>query len=174
MSRDDSSQSAHSPLSLVFRAAQQLRTTLDRELEPVGITGQQAALVLLCSRGASASFDSLAQNLGTDGAGVTRLADRLEAKGLIARRASPTDRRATQLVLTPTGHDLVPELRRLFARWRARALSGLPPANLSHFAQSLCRILDNTKTGADRDNQPTLVTDFVRRSRSLERRRPYG
>jgi DNA-binding MarR family transcriptional regulator len=174
MSRNDPSQSARTPLSLVFRAAQQLRTTLDRELEAVGITGQQAALVLLCSRGTNASFDSLAKLLGTDGAGITRLADRLEARGLVARRASPTDRRATQLLLTPAAHDLVPELRRLFARWRARALSGLPPADLSHLTQSLCRILDNTKLSLDRDNRPTLMTDLVHQSRSQERRRSHG
>ncbi len=46
---------------------------------------------------------SLARDLETDPASMTRALDRLEAKGLVARERSTTDRRVVQLALTPEG-----------------------------------------------------------------------
>ena len=45
--------------------------------------------------------------------GVTKLADKLSAKGLVHRQASPNDGRAQTLALTPAGQDLTPELAAL-------------------------------------------------------------
>jgi DNA-binding MarR family transcriptional regulator len=49
----------------------------------------------------------LAQAFGMRSSSVTGLADRLEAKGLIARRAHPTDRRSVVLQATRRGRSLV-------------------------------------------------------------------
>ena len=45
----------------------------------------------------------LAETLACDASNVTGLVDRLESRGLIARQASPADRRVKVLALTPTG-----------------------------------------------------------------------
>ena len=75
---------------------------------------------------------------------VTGLAARLEAEGLVERRASPADRRAGTLRLTPRG-------RREFARqsaahedWIAELLAGLAPADQA----ALHRLLGRAKDGA--------------------------
>ena len=62
----------------------------------------------------------LAQALGMRSSSVTGLADRLEAKGLIARHAHPHDRRAVVLGATRRGRTIVnraigPLLRQLLA-----------------------------------------------------------
>jgi DNA-binding MarR family transcriptional regulator len=63
----------------------------------------------------------LATVLGCDSSNVTGIVDRLEARGLVARRASSEDRRVKHVVLTGDGRDL-----------RDQLLSrvGRPPAGL--------------------------------------------
>lgn len=55
----------------------------------------------------------LAERLGMTRGAISKLADRLLAKALVARRDDPDDGRAHSLALTPAGRRLVPELARL-------------------------------------------------------------
>jgi len=48
----------------------------------------------------------LALALACDNSNVTGIVDRLEARGLVERRAAPHDRRIKMLVVTPAGADL--------------------------------------------------------------------
>lgn len=56
---------------------------------------------------------ALADRLGMTRGAITKIADRLLAKGLARREASATDRRAQSLVITAEGRALVPELAAL-------------------------------------------------------------
>jgi DNA-binding MarR family transcriptional regulator len=67
---------------------------------------QYRALVVLASRGAQRPGD-LAEALGSHPSTVTRLCDRLVAKGLVSRDPSPTNRREVTIVLTGKGRRLV-------------------------------------------------------------------
>jgi DNA-binding MarR family transcriptional regulator len=132
--------------NLIFGVAKAMRTILDRQLEPLSVTGQQAAMMLNCARDLGESFDRLAKSLGTDSAGVTRLADRLEMKGLLIRKPDEVDRRATRLVLSSAGRDLLPALRRSIGRWREQVLKGVSDAELSQLERLLHRILGNIES----------------------------
>jgi DNA-binding MarR family transcriptional regulator len=48
-------------------------------------------------------MNEIAEHLACDASNVTGLVDRLERRGLVERRAAPTDRRVKTLVLTPEG-----------------------------------------------------------------------
>ncbi len=48
----------------------------------------------------------LARSLACDNSNVTGLVDRLEARGLVARKPSADDRRVKHVVLTPAGERL--------------------------------------------------------------------
>ena len=48
----------------------------------------------------------LANLLACDNSTVTGIVDRLEARGLVTRRAYPQDRRVKHIALTPAGTDL--------------------------------------------------------------------
>src|SRR3954468_25041094 len=48
----------------------------------------------------------LAQALACDNSNVTGIVDRLEARGLVERRADPSDRRVKMIVVTAVGADL--------------------------------------------------------------------
>ncbi len=56
---------------------------------------------------------ALAERLGMTRGGISKLADRLTAKRLIARRPNGDDRRYQALALTADGQALVPELARI-------------------------------------------------------------
>lgn len=57
--------------------------------------------------------------------GITFLVDRLTEKGLVAREACPSDRRARYAVLTPAGRVLLKRIFPEHAEVIARALGGL-------------------------------------------------
>ena len=83
---------------------------------------------------------------------VTGLVDRLEKRGLVARREVRTDRRAYRVVLTGAGAGL---LRRILPRYyqeAARAWSGMPArraarliADLQQVARNVQRIAANLR-----------------------------
>ncbi|MDR7124135.1 DNA-binding MarR family transcriptional regulator [Pseudorhodobacter sp. 4114] len=56
---------------------------------------------------------ALADKMGMTRGAISKLADRLLAKGLIRRSDSQTDRRAQVLALTTQGRNMVPDLARL-------------------------------------------------------------
>jgi DNA-binding MarR family transcriptional regulator len=125
----------------VFHLARDLRTAVERELSRYDITSQQAALILMVALHRGAPAARIAEHVGTDTAGMTRLIDRLETKGYVARRLSSEDRRIVTIELTEAGQVLVPMLRAAFARVNQRLLEGLD-ANERGQLHALLRRLD--------------------------------
>ena len=88
---------------------------------------QYRALVVLASRGPQ-SAGTVAEALGVHLSTLTRLCDRLAAKGLVTREPEPNNRRRIRLALTPRGKRLVrsvtakrrAEIARIVARVPAR------------------------------------------------------
>lgn len=77
-----------------------------------------AAVVVLGTWGAGSSVDELARALGVTHSRAVRVADRLEAGGLVRRKRSTADAREVLLHPTPSG-------RRLAARIHARREAAL-------------------------------------------------
>src|SRR5262249_14444654 len=73
--------------SLLTQVGRALNTALDRAFAELDLTAQQAALLMHAHK-SDTSPTQLMARLGTDTAGMTKLIDRLEAKGLLARRRS--------------------------------------------------------------------------------------
>jgi len=130
-------------LPLLFQVARALRTDLEREVGQTGITSQQAGLLLSAWRHRGISPGQLAAPLGTDTAGMTRLLDRLQAKGLVFRRSSSSDRRLVVIELTEAGSALVPQLTPVFQQVNARLLDGLADEDVRRLEQLLRRLRDN-------------------------------
>src|SRR5260370_11032658 len=87
--------------------ARELRTVVDRQVQPLGLTMQQAELLVWTHRQREATPTHLTALLLTDDAGVSRLVDRLEAKGLITRTVHGRDRRSRELRVAPSCRALV-------------------------------------------------------------------
>ena len=71
-----------------------------------GLAPQQAIAIKLLDRERGTPMNELAKTLHCDNSNVTGIADRLEAHGLIERRACPKDRRVKTLVLTEKGAEI--------------------------------------------------------------------
>jgi len=133
---------------LVFQVAREMRTAIDRELAPLDITAQQASVLIRSWRRKEIGPNQMASLLGTDTAGMTRLLDRLEAKGLVARRRSQTDRRSIVIELTPAGEALVPKIGPAFDAVRARLLAGFADQESDRLRATLGRMLENLRDAA--------------------------
>jgi DNA-binding MarR family transcriptional regulator len=132
----------------VFHLARELRNAIERELSPLDVTSQQAALILVAHLHRGVPLARLAGSLGTDTAGMTRLVDRLEAKGLVVRCLGSRDRRHVAVQLTEAGQALAPQLAAAFERVNCRLLEGVNVSELGRFRALMKRLSDNAaRTG---------------------------
>ncbi len=88
---------------LMRKVMSSIRTQADAQLSTHDLTYAQWLPLFKISRCEQTTVASLARDLETDPAAMTRALDRLEAKGLVLRERSTTDRRVVQLALTPEG-----------------------------------------------------------------------
>lgn len=128
--------------SLVSQVGRDLRAATEARLTPFDVTAQQAAVLLHAARHES-SPNQLAAQLGTDTAGMTRLLDRLEAKGLILRRPRLGDRRSVVVELTGEGRELVPRLVPVFGHIAHGLLEGFSEEEVEQLVALLQRMLGN-------------------------------
>lgn len=88
---------------LMRKVMSSIRTQADAQLAAQDLTYAQWLPLFKISLSDQTTVASLARDLETDPASMTRALDRLEAKGLVLRQRSNTDRRVVQLALTPDG-----------------------------------------------------------------------
>jgi DNA-binding MarR family transcriptional regulator len=111
-------------------------SAIDRELESYDVTSAQYIIMGQLAYSLADSSSGLCKGIAYDPGAMTRMVDRLEAKGLIRRVRSEDDRRAVKLDLTDEGKALFPKMRvkvigvlnhllRGFTKSEARQLEGL-------------------------------------------------
>lgn len=88
---------------LMRKVMTSIRTQADAQLLAHDLTYAQWLPLFKISRCPQTTVASLARDLETDPASMTRALDRLEGKGLVVRERSTTDRRVVRLALTPEG-----------------------------------------------------------------------
>jgi DNA-binding MarR family transcriptional regulator len=127
----------------LLRTADAMKRSLAQVIEPHGITPQQYN-VLRILRGAGAEglpTLTIGERMIEQTPGVTRLVDRLERKGLVARTPCPKDRRRVFCTITTKGLHLLEELDDPVNRWDVQAVAVLPPSDLD----SLINLLDRVR-----------------------------
>lgn len=87
--------------------------------------------------GAGLPPSQIAGRMGLTRGAITKLADRLIARGLVLRVADDADGRAQRLTLTLTGRALVPRLAALADRNEADAFGHLSPAQRTTLEETL-------------------------------------
>lgn len=119
-----------------------VRRRLARVVEREGITLQQYN-VLRILRGAGGqpmSALDVAERLIEEAPGVSRLLDRLVAKGLIQRERSAADRRRLECSITRKGLELLARLDEPIVRADSDAMSGLSAREIATLDDLLARI----------------------------------
>lgn len=94
------------------RARNLVAAEVDAALKDVGINSQQLSILLALSRNAAGSAIGLSRMLAVDPALMTRALDKLEARGLVQRTRSETDRRRVDITVTQEGHDAIARCER--------------------------------------------------------------
>lgn len=134
---------AEATISLL-RTADLLRRRLSAVIEPTGITFQQYN-VLRILRGAGADGVptlEIAERMIERAPGITRLIDRLEAKGLVARRRCTEDRRVVYGMITAEGLELLARLDGQVDATDESAMSHLSTQEQKHLIGLLDTIRD--------------------------------
>ncbi len=97
----------------------------------------------------TAGASDLARAAELNPGAMTRLLDKLEAKGLLAREADPDDRRALHITLTAMGRDIWRDIEQCGMRVRDAALAGLSDGERDALTALLERVRNNLITSTD-------------------------
>ena len=141
-------------------------------LAPFGIhPGHKLVLFELDTAGPRTQAQ-LAAATGFEPPTITLSVRQLEDAGLVARRPSPTDRRATLVELSDKGRTLLPELKAAWCRAAEQTVAGftaIPLDQLTDVLADLAASLDTShhQAASDPFNEPVpvLPRDVARRIR---------
>jgi DNA-binding MarR family transcriptional regulator len=135
---------------LLNRLRTEIMVALDRELAadeklaPLELSSAQFMVIATLATSTEAiTASQLCKGISYDTGAMTRMLDRLEAKGLIRRRRSLDDRRAVFLELTEAGRAAYPRMRLRSTNVQNRFLHGFDREELRHLEGLLTRVLGN-------------------------------
>jgi DNA-binding MarR family transcriptional regulator len=129
-----------STLLALQRATHATLQAIADELSDASIGPAEANVLATLADGPPRTPSELAAEVGSRTTTMTSILDRLEGRGLIQRSPHPLDRRAIRIELTKTGRKAATATRRAFGRVEARALAGLPAADVRSLRAALERM----------------------------------
>ena len=125
-----------------------LRQKAGLELGEIGVLG-------IVSHNPGISQNDLATSLVLKKSAVTKLVQRLETRGMIARRRSQSDRRSNELSLTPAGTATAEKLRGLAQQLHDEWFRDIPPGEREVFFSVLFRLVASmAERGGDDAQRP--------------------
>jgi DNA-binding MarR family transcriptional regulator len=114
-----------------------------RKVEGHGVTVAEWVLMRQLLNESALAPSRAAERMGMTKGAITKLADRLIAKSLLARTADPKDGRAQTLALTAKGRRLVPELAALADANDSEFFESLPPKDRATLLRILKGIVES-------------------------------
>ena len=142
--------------AMLSRVKAEMLAALDRELAadkrlaPLEMSAAQYIIVANLAGPEPKSASDLCKGISYDAGAMTRMLDRLEAKGLIRRSRSEQDRRLVILELTEEGRGAYPRMREMSMAVANRFLSGFTRAEARQLESLLGRMLENAHEGTRR------------------------
>ena len=112
-----------------------------QETEAHGLTPVQFAALSKVDQNPGIDQRTLAGSIGLDTSTIAGVIDRLEARGLMQRNASPQDRRVRLLSLTADGQALLKATEPDMLKAQQRILEPLPPAERELFMGMLRKLV---------------------------------
>lgn len=135
------------------RLSDEVHHSFERQLADRHVTAAQWNVLVTAYHHEVITTTGAARLIGIDPGAVSRLVDRLAAKGLMTRHADPASRRSIQLALTPAGRALVPDLIAIADANDAAYFGRLTPADRAALVQVLRQLFSSatTETESSRD-----------------------
>ena len=134
---------------LIDRARTEILTAVDRELAQspelaeLEITAAQYLILKSLAAGEAESTSQLCKQRLYDPGAMTRMVDRLEAKGLVHRTRCPNDRRVVNLELTEEGRAAMPRMKVCAVKVVNRFLGGFSKDEVRQLEVFLTRLIQN-------------------------------
>lgn len=100
---------------LLRRLYASMQRHFEKRMQPLDLTAMQWGPLLLMAEGRGNTAAELARGMDIDTGAMTRMLDRLQAKGLVARARSASDRRVVRLELTAEGLKVAGQIPHLLA-----------------------------------------------------------
>ncbi|MFW6089503.1 MAG: MarR family winged helix-turn-helix transcriptional regulator [Gemmatimonadota bacterium] len=126
----------------LLRTADLVKRFVTDVVTPVGITHQQYNVLRILRGAGEEGLPTLdiGERMVERSPGVTRLVDRLVAKGLVTRERCPDDRRQVICRISESGLDLLARLDEPVDDATSRALAGLDESEIDRLVQLLDRV----------------------------------
>jgi len=142
---------------LVNVLASRLSTELAQVYEArFAITIPEWRVIAHLSQNQEVSVREIYRRVDMDKAKVSRAAARLEARGIIAKRANSDDRRLVKLSLTHKGRRLFDEIAPLALSYEENFLEQLSPREAATFRSLLAKLLASDETSAPHSSRHGL------------------
>ena len=133
----------------IWRAAQRLRTHLEREvLNDAGISWAGFSMLFNLWVWGPMETRALAESMAVTRATVSGVADTLEARGQVRRDDHPSDGRLVRLELTRSGRRTIERLFPRFNEGEAELVGGLSAREQETLARLLRRFITTAKEAA--------------------------
>lgn len=126
---------------LTRRLALSIARDIGVRVAPMGLTDAQWGPLMLIRAGRARTARELAGELAIDPGAMTRLLDRMQAKGLIRRKRCEEDRRCVILELTAAGERAAARVPAALADANNAHLSGFTRAEFAQLEAMLRRML---------------------------------
>lgn len=120
-----------------------LRKSIDRQTSEQSLTQTQWRALVHIARHEGCNQKVLADRLEIKPISLSRLLDRLETAGWVARRPDPNDRRAACLYLSEKAHPFLDQVKGFAFAARAQALQGISDEETAAFLDILRKMKTN-------------------------------
>jgi DNA-binding MarR family transcriptional regulator len=127
----------------IFAVVTLIRREVESRMAEHGLTDAQWKPLFLLQAGRASTAIELAREMDIDTGAVTRMVDRLEAKGLIERARSDEDRRVVNLRLTKAGEETAKKVPHILASVNNDFLRGFSEAEWKQLRKLLGRLAAN-------------------------------
>jgi DNA-binding MarR family transcriptional regulator len=120
-----------------------LAHSVEAEMAGSALTNAQWLPILKLSMGQASTAAELARDCQLDAGAMTRMLDRLEAKGLCSRSRSERDRRLVHIALTESGKRAAQALPQVLSNVLNSHLAGMSPQEFETLKYLLQKMLSN-------------------------------
>ena len=135
-------------LFLLYDVARTMRTRADQRARTRGMTRAQWVILARLERQPGITQNEMAAIVEVEPITIARLVDRLEARGLVERRADPKDRRVWRLQLTPAAAPVLREINKYRAEINEIITAGMSDATRRTLKDGLLQMKINLAADA--------------------------
>lgn len=140
---------------LVHQVLSSMRRDIEARMAAHDLTAAQWLPLWKLKLSPQVTAQTIAREANIDAGAMTRLLDRLEAKGLLDRERSATDRRVVNLALTPAGEAVAEHVPHVLADVNNQYLRGFSADEWQQLRSLLERMLANSRKAVNASPQRT-------------------